>query len=122
MARMTPFEMYSGYRFVLETPDGESIGCQRIWSDPFDPQSLWIVRGHAVDQNTLHQWMLRCENQSKRLKVRMLSHLGAAGDSSKDRVIDVSFDSWEWLPFDLDARDANIACEAMKLHGVCYHT
>lgn len=122
MAKVTPFEIYKSYRFALEAPDGGAdSGCEQVWSDPFDPNCLWLVRGHAIDRETLDQFLFRCAEHGHEFKVRLLAQSAYLSPfSEKDRVIEVHFDTWGWLPFALDAKDSDVARDAVKLSGVAY--
>lgn len=126
MARANPFEFYTTYRFQLTNPAGESIGIERIWSDPFEPDCLWLVRGHEVGTPMLDKWLWGCQQADDSsmalghvLTVTMLATLPGQ-EPSPDRQLHIRFSHWKWLPLDLDAKSAGVAREHVKLMDVEY--
>lgn len=121
MARFAPFEHYKCYRFDLKAKDGASIRCERVWSDPFEPESLWIVRAHGVDQPTLDQWLWRCKPEAPVLtRYECVITMQTDAEGNTGRRLRVRFVGWKWLPLDLDAQSDGVAQDHAKLVGVEY--
>lgn len=118
MARSSMFEHYHNYAFGLEAPDGSGLECRFVWSDPFQPATLWICRAHIVERETLDQWFRKLGDHRQFL-VHMYATVPAAL-RTKNRTLSVTFESHEWLPLDLNLEDTSIAYEAIKLSGVRY--
>jgi len=113
MAEISLMDLYREYRFVVKIGD-EEIGFERIWSDPFDPKSCWLVRGHHVDDDTLKQSLDKLDPKQRWVEVTMRSQEGAR------RMIRIYFKSVDWLPFDLDALLNAPAREHLVLRDVVY--
>lgn len=93
---------------------GRSIGLMAVWSDPFAPDRLWIAKGHAKGEKTLRE-LLDAETTEHTLAVFMTER-----DGTPERRIDVTFERFDWLPFDLDATKEETAVEWVALRGVTY--
>ena len=98
-----------------------------MWSDPFSPGTLWLVRAHGEGRKTIWEWLTEVATYQSdggdpllMFKIRMRTGVSR---TNNDRVVLVTYMDKEWLPFDLDATlwlDSLYAREAVKLTGVTY--
>ena len=113
MASQFPFEVYTKFRFYLQTTaKAVEFGAQHVSVDPFT-MDLWIGSAHKAKHPSL--CMLLAEE--KEIKIWLLPYAKGQGPC---RLLRVKFDGFDYLPIDLDAREARVALEWVRLKNTQY--
>ena len=114
-----PIEFYKRFRFTLTVDEtvvdggGGPVALMAVWSDVFHRDQVWLVAGHAKGRDTLMGMLRRCVD--KKLTVTLFD-----AEIREKRSVVFTYDSFDALPFDLDAREEGEALEAVVLRSVRY--
>lgn len=110
---LRPHAIFSTYKFAAYIPGREEvIPLQSCFNDPFT-SAVWLGRAHIADEPTLSNRLMDVEQ----IEIYLWPLTQGFG---KTRRIKVLFDSYRWLPLDLDNRRSEVALEwvALKVSGL----
>ena len=115
-------EIFMSFRFAVYLPDRAiSVGATRVYTDPFTG-ALWIGSAHKTYDKTLAQLF----GETKACEILMFTRGAWTQERDKPknvrvRKIKVTWDTMRWVPFDLDATNAEVALDYVCLEGATYH-
>lgn len=113
--RASPIQVYKQYRFTLTAKASSlpTVPVMTVWSDVFQRDRVWIGAAHIVGRDSLDAYLRSAPD--KTLTLTLLDREGG-----NPREVSFTYESAEWLPFDLDAQEEENALEYVVLSGVKY--
>jgi hypothetical protein len=113
--RASPIQVYKRYRFTLTAKASTlpAAPVMAVWSDIFQRDRVWIGAPHVAGRDSLDAYLRSAPGKS--LTITLLDREGGS-----PREMSFTYESIEWLPFDLDAQEEDNALEYVVLSGVKY--
>jgi hypothetical protein len=111
MPRVRPTYLYHCYRFFVALPVGKrKLGLSNVFVDPMTA-AFWLGRAHQEEEDGFLSLKEALDGEEGEIQVWMFS--GYGGETC--RLLTVHYDSFVWIPLDLDATRSEVAMEWIRM-------